>query len=215
MTTPSETIIRGRYVRIDAIGYDNDPQHEAQITLVSQQDIKIPTGLLDLVTLTSANSLWQCEVTATCRPTTDGSLELLNISEADEDETPHRNDHIRPAPNQPAQPPLPRLLPSASQANRLIDSLTRQQAQGASPVTVADIRDVRSEATPSGYRHWSVTMHDDSVLEINPIPASDPTEPWLWAVIHAPDSGRVMLAQSEVCQAVCEVCRTHQSTPSD
>ena len=102
ITSPTEITIRGRCVRIDAIGYDNDPQYEGRITLVSQQEIKIPTGLGDLVSPASADSLWQREVFATWRQAPDASLVLLDINETDEDETasPSNAPHT-------AQPSLP------------------------------------------------------------------------------------------------------------
>ena len=98
MTTPSEISVRGGCARIDAVGYGNDPQYKGHITVVNEQDIKIPLGLTDLVSTASSHTLWQRQIVATCHATADGSLELLDINEADDDTpTPDRDAASQPS----------------------------------------------------------------------------------------------------------------------
>ena len=111
-----------------------------------------------------------------------------------------------PSPNRPRT--------ADSQAAGLLKSLAQQERQGIAPISVPAIASAQRHATPSGYQHWTVTMNNSSLLEVNPIPPSDPNERWLWAVIHAPDSGRTLLAQGMVCQAFYEACHANQTAPA-
>ena len=217
MTTPRLVTVRGRYARIDISGQDEYPDANGRMTIVNQQEIEIPIGLLDYVAPSIDNNLFNHQVVATCQVMSHGVLLLRDIEAADEP-APYLTEPTNPTPDEAAQPPLlppdssPNHDPADSQATRLLKTLATPPP---SPTIPSDITSAEPHAVGDRYRYWMVTMSDGSALEINPIPASDPTEPWVWAVLYAPDSDLAMLAQGAVCHAVYDAVKTLETAKTE
>ena len=71
---------------------------------------------------------------------------------------------------------------------------------------ISDWTAVRSQTTAQGYQWWEIAMSDDSVLEINPIPASAPNETWLYAVACEAGSGAAVLVQGHAVEQLYQAC---------
>lgn len=204
MTQANEITIQGRYCRIDTLGYENNPDYEGRITVVSERDIEVPAGLMDVVS--PANDYWNEQVVVHCQRMPGGQLDLLAI---DFDEGEEDGDQ-EPGAGQSPQMTFPMLSGAGadSMAAQLFDHIANS-SDAAVTLPISYWKAAR-RTEREGYRHWEITMHDESVVEVNPIPSQNPDEPWLWAVLYNPDSDRTLLTQGNATPALHEACNRIQ-----
>ena len=82
----------------------------------------------------------------------------------------------------------------ANKAQLLMIRLARNSGEHDSPLSIADWASLQVEVAVQGYRRWALTMDDDSVLTINPIPATYAFE-WVYALVEDPATDSVVLVQ--------------------
>ena len=58
----------------------------------------------------------------------------------------------------------------------------------------------------TGYRRHEIEFTDESILEINPVPAEQPGETWLWAVCYDTAGDRAVLVQGNTNGMLWELC---------
>lgn len=207
MTSPNLVTVRGRYARIEMSAHEGNPDASGLLTIVNKQEIEIPIGLLDYVGPSECNDFWNNQVVVTCQVMPHGALILRDIEVADEP-APYPTEPYNQTQNDSTQPPLlvpagvPNHDPTDSAATRLLKTLAQHPLWATQTTLPSDMTAAQPHAVGDRYRYWMVTMPDGSTLEINPVPASDPAEPWLWAVVYAPDSDLATLAQGAVCHAI-------------
>ena len=101
----------------------------------------------------------------------------------------------------------------ADQAAQLIADL-EAVINGTEPLSGALWQTVTRHTTGQGYEYWTITMADDSVLDVNPIPSAAPDEPWLWAVVHSGNSGRRLLCEGMTANRLYQACRNYETPRS-
>ena len=203
MPQANEITIQGHYCRIDVFGYENNPDYDCRITVVTEHEIEVPSGLMDVVS--PSNDYWNEQVIVRCQRMPGGQLDLLDI-DLDEGE----DEDTEPDAGQSPQMPFPSLsgTGSDSMATQLFDHISNS-SEAAVTLPISYWKDAR-RMEHEGYRRWEITMHDESVVEVNPIPSQSPTEPWLWAVLYSPDTDRTLLTQGNATLALYESCNQMQ-----
>ena len=196
-TQANEITIQGHYCRIDAFDYENNPDYDCRITVVTEHEIEVPAGLMDVVS--PASDYWDEQVVVRCQRMPGGQLHLLAI-DFDEDE----DGDTEPDAGQSPQMPFPSLSGTGadSMAAQLFDHIANSKGDPTALPTSYWQAACRMEHV--GYHRWEITLSDESVVEVNPIPSQSPTEPWLWAVLYSPDTDRTLLTQGNATLALYE-----------
>ena len=203
MPPANEITIQGHYCRIDVFGYENNPDYDCQITVVTEHEIEVPAGLADVVS--PANDYWDEQVVVRCQQMPGGQLDLLAIDfDEGEDDDPESDAGQSP------QMPFPSLAGTGadSMAAQLFDHIANSNSDAVT-LPISYWKAAR-RIEQGNYLRWEITMHDESVVEVNPIPSQSPTEPWLWAVLYSPDTDRTLLTQGNATLAIYEACHRMQ-----
>lgn len=203
MTQANEITVRGRYCRVDCHGYENDPERDCRITVITEHDIEVPAGMMDIVV--PAGDYWDQNVAVRCHRNPDGELELLDIDFDDEEDEDDEQPETDDEPDD-GQMTFPNMADADSMATALFDHIANSGG-GGGPVTLpVTYWKTALRLKQEDYSRWEITMKDESVVEVNPIPSQSPTEPWLWAVLYGPDNDRTLLTQGGATLALYQAC---------
>ena len=96
--------------------------------------------------------------------------------------------------------------PMSGQILSLLERIPPYQAMNTVPEPLRQVVTRELDNGRTGYRRHEIEFPDASTLEINPVPAEQPGETWLWAVCYDTASDHAFLAQGQINSMLWEIC---------